>query len=100
MVWGSFSAFSVSNLAVLKDRQNIECYLKVMEDYLLLFTNDKMPVFWIYQQNDAPIHVSSRSKVWFESNGIRVTGWPARSSDFGPIENIWLWSSRVVYQNN
>ena len=71
-----------------------------MEDYLLPFTDEKMPVSWIYQQDNAPIHVSGRARSWFSEHGVPLMDWPSRSPDLNPMENIWGWLARAVYANN
>ena len=48
---------------------------------------------YIFQQDNASIHVSKRAKIWFEANSVNLLDWPARNPDLNPIENLWGISS-------
>lgn len=48
LLWVAFSEHGSPKWAVLRRRQNSSCYLKVVEDDMLLFADDKMPITWIF----------------------------------------------------
>ena len=100
MVWGAFSANGQTELALMTGRQNTKSYLKIMEDVLLPYSDDNMPIDRIYQQDNATIHVSRAAKQWFTSNGVCLMNWPPRSPDLSPIENVWGWWAKRVCMNN
>lgn len=91
MVWGCVSAKGCGELAFIEGTMNTDKYLDVMENYLLpskkkLFGRRKT---WLYQQDNAPCHVSRKALAWFEQKRIPLLKWPARSPDMNPIEEIW-----------
>ena len=96
----AFSLIGTTRLAVMRGRQNTAAYLRIMEDNLLPFFDEEMPVGWIYQQDNAPIHVSESARSWFHGQGVRLMVWPSRSPDLNPMENIWGWLARRLYANN
>ncbi len=52
---------------------------------------------WIFQHDNAPIHVSNESKKWLSDHIIDVIDWPPYSLALNPIENLWGIVSRKVY---
>ena len=55
---------------------------------------------WLFQQDNTSIHVSRSTKNWLEERNIQCLSWPALSPDLNPIENIWDYLVRKVYQND
>ncbi|GFS48366.1 transposable element Tcb1 transposase [Trichonephila clavipes] len=52
----------------------------------------------IYQHDNAKCHTAGSLHAWFEKHQDEFTilPWPANSSDFNPIGNLWDHSDRVV----
>jgi hypothetical protein len=44
---------------------------------------------WIFQQEGALCHTSQMAVDWIEENCDLLSGWPANSPDFNPIELLW-----------
>ncbi|GBM72128.1 hypothetical protein AVEN_210159-1 [Araneus ventricosus] len=72
-------------------------YQEMLGTHLLPFSVRIGDSSCIFQQDNAPIHVSKSSWEWCLDNGAHVMEWPALSPDFNPHENVWGILSRAVY---
>ena len=55
---------------------------------------------FVFQQDNAPCHVSKISKKYFEDHRINLMDWPSNSQDIYPIENSWsLIKLRISKEN-
>ncbi|KAG3115315.1 hypothetical protein PI126_g24695 [Phytophthora idaei] len=99
MVWAAFSSRGKSPLVVLSGRQNSEDYVYTVCEYLLPFAHLNYGTDYIYQQDNASIHVSKHTTEFFAEQQVEVLDWSSKSPDLNPIENLWPIMSRSVYNN-
>ena len=69
----------------------------LLDTHLLPFGETIGGPFWIFQQDNATIHVASSTWEWFLQYGVHVIDLPANSLDLNPMENLWAMLCRSVY---
>ncbi|GBO42916.1 Transposable element Tc3 transposase [Araneus ventricosus] len=99
MVWAAFCYNRQVSLHFTNGRQTSQHYTKTLEDNLLPFAELLGGPLWEFKQGIALIHTTDNTKVWFNSQNIKVLDWPACSPNINPIENLWGIMCLEVYSN-
>jgi len=99
MVWGAFSDKGKLPLCFIGNRMDSMAYNKLLSDNLLPYVEEFFDAGFIFQQDNASIHVSKRSREWFTENSIPLLDWPACSPDCNPMENLWGILASKVYES-
>ena len=86
MVWGAISSQGKSELHLVKGMMNSVKYTGVIDHVLVPFIHQFHDDTAIFQQDNAPCHVSKFSKEHFSGKNIEIMDWPANSPDLSPIE--------------
>jgi hypothetical protein len=91
VVFGVIGLGYKSRLLVVDGTINTDRYIANCQDLGFIDELDSLrgPLRWIYQQDGASCHVSSKALDWLEESCDVLQSWPAHSPDLSPIELCW-----------
>jgi len=56
---------------------------------------------WQLLMDQAPAHSANLTKKWLRQREVQVVKyWPSNSPDLNPMENVWAWMKKQVYNKN
>jgi len=92
MMWGCFLWFGLGPLVRIDGRINSERYIEeILGYYVIPFLEnfEEENGEYLFQQDNASIHTSARTRNFIEEMLITLLPWPGQSSDLNPIEYLW-----------
>lgn len=99
MVWGAICANGAAYICRMKGKIKATTYQKMLEDEVFGKDLTNLPEDFIFQQDNAPVHVARSSKAYFQRRQIPLLQWPPYSPDLNILENLWAIVSKKVYEN-
>ena len=98
MVWGAISKSGSLRLICMEGKITSDTYIDMLENDFFNMVDEILPDNFIWMHDNAPPHVSAKTKEYLERNGIVAMEWLPMSPDLNPIENVWSLLQKEVYK--
>jgi hypothetical protein len=90
MFWGCITYNSVGTIIPINGNMNSVKYIETLDNHLWsVVAKNFGNSAWIFQEDNAPCHLSRQCNAWKADNNIPILSWPAQSPDIDVIENVW-----------
>lgn len=99
MVWAAIGYHGKTDIVFLPGKLKSQDYIKIIDEQLTKYGNTIAGENYIFQQDNARVHVAKCVQKYFSDHDIKILNWPARSPDLNIIENCWSDLTRAVYNN-
>ena len=96
-VWGAFSVDCVPGLQRLPKALDSDTYCETLKKMFLALPDSRRLVL-CHDKHSA--HTSKQTTTWLKRRRVPCLLLPAKAADLNPIENLWGWLSREVYEGN
>ncbi|GFU54528.1 transposable element Tcb2 transposase [Trichonephila clavipes] len=90
MVWATIELTTRATLVRIDDNSNGDRYIFDILCPVVVFYRRILPNTF-YQQDNAKPHAARIIQTFLDTQGNRLSSWPAWSPDLSPIECIWSW---------
>ena len=88
MVWAMVSPNGLISFRILKGNQNAENYINIIKNVVIPIAKLNLGKEDIYQHDNCPIHLTTKTKNFSSASNLKVLDWPAHSPDLNIIENL------------
>ncbi|CAO4362619.1 unnamed protein product [Caenorhabditis nigoni] len=100
MVWAAISSEGRIKLIFVTKKMNGSDYRNTLRRGLSRFWRRNRNRGFIFMHDGAPIHRARKTTQWLNRRNIPLLSWPSYSPDINPIENVWGFMVRKVYDGN